>query len=118
MREWEEEEMQKGSVESGINIDRATQKFIIHNDGKKKSNWINQWKLWIINEKPEQSSSGYKNASQRQVEQFRRLAQENPYADLDDNDNSFYKPYMNASQRQVELFRELEEEDGYADVTD
>ncbi len=118
MREWVEEETHKGNIKSDINIDRATQKFIIHNDGKKKSNWINQWKLWIMNEKPEQSSSGYMNASQRQTEQFRRLAQENPYADLDDNDNSFYKPYMNASQRQVELFRELEEEDGYADVTD
>ncbi len=84
MREWVEEETQKGNVKSGINIDRATQKFIIHNDGKKKSNWINQWKLWMMNERPKQAAASYMNASQRQVEQFRRLEEEDPYADLTD----------------------------------
>ncbi len=84
MRKWVEEEMQKGGVKSGIDIDRATQKFIIHNEGDKKSNWLKQWKLWIMNEKPEQSSAGYMTASQRRVEKWRRWSEEDHYADVTD----------------------------------
>ncbi len=84
MRKWVEEETREGRVKCGINIDQATHKFLLYNADKKKSNWINKWKLWIVNEKPEQSSSGYMTASQRQVEQFKRLAEEDPYADLTD----------------------------------
>jgi uncharacterized protein YodC (DUF2158 family) len=118
MLEWIEVETQRGNVASGIDINHATQKFIVHNQGKKHRFWIQQWKLWMMNERPKQAAASYMNASQRQVEQFRRLAEEDPYADLDDNDNSFYTPYMNASQRQTEQFRRLEEKDNYADVTD
>ncbi|MEJ7861792.1 MAG: hypothetical protein WKF90_09165 [Pyrinomonadaceae bacterium] len=82
MREWIEVETQRGNVASGIDINHATQKFIVNNQGKKHRFWIQQWKLWMMNERPKQATASYMNASQRQVEQFRRLAEEDNYADI------------------------------------
>lgn len=117
MREWVAVETQRGNVANGIDINHATQKFIVHNQGKKHRFWIQQWKLWMMNERPKQAATSYMNASQRQTEQFRRLAEEDNYADVDDND-FFKKTFMNSSQRQTEQFRKLAEEDPYAHLDD
>jgi uncharacterized protein YodC (DUF2158 family) len=84
MLEWIEVETQKGSVASGIDINHATQKFIVNNQGKKDRFWVNKWKLWMMNERPEQSSSAYMTASQRRVQLFKELAEEDSFADVTD----------------------------------
>ncbi len=76
MREWIEIEKQKGNVASEIDISHATQKFIVHNEGKKHKFWIQQWKLWMMNERPKQAVGGYMTASQKQAQLFKELEEE------------------------------------------
>ncbi len=86
MREWIEIEKQKGNVASEIDISHATQKFIVHNEGKKHKFWIQQWKLWMMNERPKQAVVVPLTASQKQVQLFRELDEEGAaaYAYLDE----------------------------------
>jgi uncharacterized protein YodC (DUF2158 family) len=76
MLEWIEIEKQKGNVASEIDISHATQKFIVHNEGKKHKFWIQQWKLWMMNERPKQAVGGYMTASQKQAQLFKELEEE------------------------------------------
>jgi len=76
MLEWIEIEKQKGNVASEIDVSHATQKFIVHNEGKKHKFWIQQWKLWMMRERPKQAVVVPLTASQRTVKLFKELAEE------------------------------------------
>ncbi len=76
MLEWIEIEKQKGNVASEIDISHATQKFIVYNEGKKHKFWIQQWKLWMMRERPKQAVVVPLTASQKRVKLFKELEEE------------------------------------------
>ena len=78
MRTWAQE-----NVKSDVDVDFATQKFIIFYDGQKQTDWIKAWKLWMLREQVPQVIPPRKlSAGEERLAELRRKQSIDMFADI------------------------------------
>lgn len=129
MRAWARE-----NISSEIDVELGTRKFFAYYDNETKRLTFENWKLWMLRERPDYSGGAgrYMTPSERRTEALKSEERKDLFADFDENESfsdsfnriiSNYEPRndgrpLTASEKRMEALKRLHETDLFAHIKD